>query len=386
MTFRQYRSSYFTRTILLIVCMPSFCVAQNNSDNSSAGANQSWTSTSQQQYPGNVNPGRTSESHTQSGDQTRDHQSIERMGVDGHYEPYLDVQKESVKVDATTVRTIERRFGRDADGRQTLLQVTEEEKRSLPGGEVKTTRSTSNPDANGNLQIAKRELEDTKQVSANVQETKSTLYTPDPNGGLVMSMQTEERQTKINDHDIQFRKSTSLSDSNGGWQLSEIREGTIKDDGKERTKEESVSRPGSDGNLSIVQRTVSKESANSTGEKRDMVETYSTDVPGSAGDGNLRLNQRITTTHRKDAGGQSTEEQVEQRNPGQPGEGLRVTQKTINIVRPGIGGTSRETQTTQSLDANGTLGVVSVNTQKQDNPTEIKVDIAPDKPAKNSKP
>ena len=358
---------------------------QDGSDPSNSDTKRAWTSSTQQQLPGTANPTRTSESHTEAGGRTVDNQSVERMGMYGRYEPYLDVQKETVKVDATTVRTVERTFGRDSDGRKTLVQVTEEEKRSLPGGEVKVVRTTSNPDANGGLQIVRRELQDTRQTSANVQETKTTLLTPSSNGGLVASRQSEERQTKSSGNNVAFRKSTSLPDLNGNWQLSEVREGTVKDDGKDRTKEERVLRPGSDGNLAVVERTVGKESATAAGEKRETVESYSTDFPGSAGDGSLRLNQRVTTVHRKgEDGTQSTEVQTEQRNPGQPSDNLRVMQKAIDIVRPGLGGTNRETQTIQSIDSNGNLGVVSVDTRKQDGVSAIQVEIAPAKPPRAS--
>jgi hypothetical protein len=379
----------------LAVLLPVLCLAplrapaqtQSSSDASSGETNQSWTSTTQQQLSSSLNPTRTSETHTEAGGRTVDHQSIEHMGMDGRYELYRDVQKETVKVDATTVRTVERTFGRDSDGRKTLVQVTEEETRSLPGGEVKVVRTTSDPDANGALQMVQREIQDTKQMSPNVQETKTTLLTADPNGGLTASRQTQERQTKSGDHNVEFRKSTLLPDLNGTWQLSEVREGTVKNDGKDRTKEERVLRPGTDGNLSVVERTVRKESENAAGEKRDTVETYSTDLPGSAIDGSLRLNQRITTVHRKgEDGAQSTEKQVEQRNPAQPSDSLRVTEQAIDIIRPGIvrpglGGTTREMQTIRSLDSNGSLGVVSVDTRKQENSPAIQVDIAPAKPA-----
>ena len=308
--------------------------------------------------------------------------------MDGRYAPYLDVQKETIKADANTVRTIERTFGRDSDGRKTLVQVTEEEKHILPGGAVKVVRNTSNPDANGALQIVQREIQDTRQISPSVQETKSTILTASPNGGLAASAETTERQTKTSDHTVEFRKSTLLPDSNGNWQLSEVREGTVKDDGKDRTKEERVLQPGSDGNLSVVARTVSKESQNTAGEKRDTVETYSNNLPGTPIDGSLRLNQRVVTVYRKSEDGvQSTTKQVEQRNPGQPSDSLRVTEQAIDIVRPGIsqpgsGGTRRETQTIRVLDSNGSLGVVSVDTRKQDNSPAIQVDIAPAKTAK----
>ena len=97
------------------------------------------------------------------------------MGMYGRYAPYLDLQKETVKVDANTVRTIERAYGRDSDGRKTLVQVNEEEKRTLPGGVTKTVRTTSNPDANGSLQVVQREIQDTRQINPNVEETKSTF-------------------------------------------------------------------------------------------------------------------------------------------------------------------------------------------------------------------
>lgn len=353
-----------------------------------AAENQSWTATTQQQLPSNLNPTRMSETHTNVNGRIVDDQSIERMGMDGRYAPYLDVQKETIKADANTVRTIERTFGRDSDGRRTLVQVTEEEKHILPGGTVKVVRNTSNPDANGALQIVQREIQDTRQISPSVQETKSTILTASPNGGLAASAETTERQTKTSDHTVEFRKSTLLPDSNGNWQLSEVREGTVKDDGKDRTKEERVLQPGSDGNLSVVARTVSKESQNTAGEKRDTVETYSNNLPGTPIDGSLRLNQRVVTVYRKSEDGvQSTTKQVEQRNPGQPSDSLRVTEQAIDIVRPGIsqpgsGGTRRETQTIRVLDSNGSLGVVSVDTRKQDNSPAIQVDIAPAKTAK----
>src|SRR2546425_8611874 len=362
---------------LLILSLTQPCPLAQTQDASTSDTSKSWTAKSEPQLSGNLNPTRTSKTHTQGNGRTMDKQAVERIGPDGRYVPYLDTEKESVKVDATTVRTVERTFGRDPDGRKALIQVTEEERRSLPGGEVKVVRTTSNPDVNGGLQIVQREIRDTKQTTSAVQETRTTILIPNLNGGLAAAMQIQERETQSNDHTIQFRKSTLLPDGNGNWQLGEAREGVVKDDGKERTKEERVLRPGSDGRLSVVERTVSKKSETAAGEKRDTVETYSTDVPGSAGDGSLHLNQRVTTVHRaRPDGGQATEEQVEQRNPGEPSADLRVTTKTIDIVRPAAGSTTQETQTIRSLDSSGSLGVVSVDTRKTDNPPAIQVDIA----------
>jgi hypothetical protein len=305
------------------------------------------------------------------------------MGMYGRYAPYLDVQKETVKVDANTVRTIERAYGRDSDGRKTLVQVNEEERRTFPGGVTKTVRTTSNPDANGGLQVVQRETQDARQIGPNVQETKSTFFTASGNGGLAASMQTTERNTKTGEHNVEFRKSTLLPDLNGGWQVGEVREGTIKEDGKDRTKDERVLRPGADGNLTVIERTVSKETENAAGEKKSAVETYSNNLPGSPVDDSLRLNQRVTTVSRKgEDGRQSTETQVEQLNPGQPSDRPRLTEQTIDIVRPALDGTTRQTQTLRSRDSSGGLGVVSVDTRNQINSPAIQVDIAPAKTPK----
>jgi hypothetical protein len=372
------KSDYFLLIVFSVSTLTQPC-AHAQAQGSSDASSQSWTATTQQQLPSSQNPTRTSETHTESGGRTIDNQRTENLGTDGHYEPYLDVQKESVKVDANTTRTVERTFGRDSDGRKTLVQVTEEESRNLPGGEVKVVRTTSDPDANGALQTVQREVLDTRQISPNVQETKSTLLTASPNGGLTPSLQTTDRETKTGDHNVEFHKSTSLPDSNGNWQLSEVREGTVKDDGKDRTKEEHVLRPGTDGNLSVVERTVSKESENAAGEKRETVATYSTNLPGTPIDDSLHLNQEVTTVYRKADGAQSTRTVVEQRNPAEPSSSLRVTQEAIDIIRPGTANTTRETQTLRSLDSNGELGVVSVDTRKQDNSPAVHVDIAPAK-------
>src|SRR5437588_592457 len=247
MTAKQFRRLVYCGAMLL-----TFCAEQGPGWAQSGGqgdTNQSWNSTSDQHSPsGDSNPIRTVESHKEENGRTVDKQSLERLGPDGRYEPYRDTERESVRVDANTIRTVERTFGRGPDGQKALVQVREEETRRLPDGEQKVVRTVSNPDANGRLQMVQREPGETKQT----------------------------------------------------------------------------------------------------------VESYSTEVPGGSGDGKLQLNQRVTRVGRKSAdGSQQSEEQVEQRNPAAPGEAPRMTQKTIDIVRPNGSGEAKETRTIQSLDGNG---------------------------------
>jgi hypothetical protein len=322
----------------------------------------------------NTNPTRTTESHSKSGNRTVDKQSLERLGSDGKYEPYLDVEKETVQVNATTVRTIERSFGH-ASGEKTLMQVTEEETQTLPNGDSKMVRTTSNPDLNGGLQVVQKVVENTKKTSPDSQESKTTIFNPG-SGGLVASQQIEERQ-KRSGKNVEVQKSTMLPDGGGNWQLVQRTEQTTKEDGKDRTTEEQILKPDSDGKLSVVSRTTSKETEAAPGQKRSTSETFSTDTPGLAPDGSLHLNQRVVTVERAGANGaKTTEQQVEQPNPGDPASGLHVTTKTIDVMSPSGSGV-RESRTIQVRDASGNLGVVSVDTKKSDNVHAVKVDIAP---------
>jgi hypothetical protein len=51
-----------------------------------------------------INSTLTVESHTQSDNSISDKQSVQHRGSEGHFEPFQDIEKETVQVDATTVR------------------------------------------------------------------------------------------------------------------------------------------------------------------------------------------------------------------------------------------------------------------------------------------
>ena len=368
----------------LTVAIIAFCmfVPSLSAQTSDAQANesQSWTKTTES-HTDNTNPTRTTESHKQSAKGTLDNQTVERLGADGHYEPYYDIEKESVQVNGTTIRTIERTFARDASGQKILTQVTEEEKQTLQAGDEKVVRTTSNADLDGHLQVAQREVTNTKKISPEVQEKNTTVFLSDGQGGMAASMQIQQREKRSSDHTVKVQASTLLPDGSGNWQVHERKESTIKEDGKERTTEEQVLRPGADGKLASVSRTVGKESETAVGEKKNTVETYSPEVSGSA-DGNLHLSQRVTVVKRAGSDGvQAIEKRLEQLNPVDPGAGLQVSTKTLDIVQPSTSGT-RETRTVEARDVSGSFTVVSFDTQKSDNVHAVDVEITPQNKAK----
>jgi hypothetical protein len=338
-----------------------------------------WTATTQTSA-GYNNPSRTTESHAKSGNRSVDKRRVEVLGLNGGYQPDNEIEKETVQVDATTTRIVERTYRWDVNGHRYLVQQTEEEARSSASGDAQVVRTTSNSDAYGNLQVVQREVADTRVTSPNALETKTTVYLADGNGGLTPSFQTQELQKRSADHRVEVKKTMLVPDSKGNWKMGEVKESTITEDGKNRTSEERISRADLEGRLSAVSRTVGEETENAAGEKSNTVETYSVDVPGSASDGNLHLTQRVTTVQKKDSGGETTEQQIEQPNPGDPNANLQVKTKIKYIVQYGSSGT-QQTKTTQVRDINGNFNVVSVETRKSDQAPATQVQAATsDKP------
>jgi len=367
-------------TALSLVCLGQsrLCAQAASDSGQKADRNQSWTATSEQRsVSGDSNPIKIVVSHTERDGRTVEKRKVERLGADNRYEPYADTEKEEVRIDANTVRTVQRTFARGPDGQKTLVQVMEEERRTLPDGQQRLVRSTSSPDVNGRLQTVQRELQETRQSSPGVQVTKTTVMTSNIDGNLAPSVQIEERQIKKDNHTLEVHNSTLLPNGNGGWQVSEVREAVVTEaNDKSRTKDERLLQPGPDGTLMVVGRKISKETGNGSAEQRGTVEEYSPNVPGGFGDGSLQLNRRVTTVHRVRADGQeTTQEQVEQTNPADPSEPPRLTQETIDTVRHKPGGSKSETRTIESLNANGDLGVVWVDTRNVQKGPAVQVDM-----------
>ena len=172
-------------------------------------------------------------------------------------------------------------------------------------------------------------------------------------------------QKRSSDNGVEVKKTTLVPGANGTWEVGEVREKTIREEGRNRTSEESVSRPDSEGRLSEVSRTVGEETENAAGEKTNTVETYSKEVSGVVDDGKLHLEQQVKTVQKSDSDRKMTEQEVERPNPGNPNDGLQVSGKNIYTVKYAASGT-QQTKTVQVRNANGTFSVFSVETQKSD--------------------
>jgi len=359
--------------ISVILCVGSVVCAQAQ-DAQPNNTNESWTATKETSVE-YTNPSRRTESHAKSGNRSVDKQRVEVLGPDGRYQPDSDTEKETIQVNATTTRTVVRTYRWDGNGRRYLMRVTEEEARSSASGDAQVIRTTSNSDVNGHLQVVQRAVADTRKTSPDAQETKTTIFLGDGNGGLIPSLQTRELQKRSADHSVEVKKTTLVPDGNGNWKVGEVKESTTKEDGKDRTTEERVSIPDLEGRLSEVSRTVGKETETAAGEKSNTVEKYSMDIPGIAGDGSLRLKQRVTTVQKNDSDSKTAEQQVEQPT-GNPSDGLQASSRTKYTVRYAASGT-QQTKTTQTRDGSGKFNVVSVETQKSDEPPPAHAPVPP---------
>jgi hypothetical protein len=166
-------------------------------------------------------------------------------------------------------------------------------------------------------------------------------------------------------------------DGAGKWELSEMRQVTTSQEGLNRKVEERTFRADAEGKLVEVSRAVTQESESAAREKRSRVETFSIDVPGTTRDGSLHLVERKTSTERSSSSGErTTEQKVEQTNPGDPGAGLRVSVLVDGRIVPGPSG-EESTVTIRVRDANGSLGIVSVDTTKSDRIPTIQIQQTP---------
>jgi hypothetical protein len=202
----DHRSDVFG-AIILLVFVGGIC---ESGSAQSGSRQQSWTTSGQLTDPnGTTNPTRRTTTHSEVDGRTVDKTVVEVLGPDGRYVPYSEIERESARVNETTVRNVERSYGRTPDGQRVLTQETREESRSFAGGEKKVTRTTSNPDANGALQVVQHALVDSKQVGPGVRETNTTVFSADGSGGLAPTVRINEREAKTDATTIEFKKLTS---------------------------------------------------------------------------------------------------------------------------------------------------------------------------------
>lgn len=365
---RGWTDVHSTQVSLLVfgvlLCLGLNGFAQATDSRMTEEAKTSWTAVTESKRD-NAVPVRIVESYSQEGNRTLDKRSAQRRGYAGHFEFYQDTETETLQLDANTVRVTTRIFGQDGNRSKTLLTLSEELKHTLPNGDSNTVRITSRSDLNGLLQVVQREIVETKVIGEDTEEANTTVLLPSINGGFEPAVKIHKLRKRA-ESDTVHSEETLLRDGAGNWQVRELRENTSKQQDHNLSTEERIFRRDAEDKLVEVSRVVGEESETTPGEKRDVVETYSLQIPGTSPNGSLQLMERATTTqHTTALGEQVTVQRVEQRNLDNPNSGLRVSILVTDTVRPDSAGT-QATRTIWMRDVNAGFEVVEVDTTKSD--------------------
>ena len=293
---------------------------------------------------------------------------LERLSIEGRYEPSVETEVETIQVDPRTTRIIRRLFGRDPDGRRTVVEVTEEEQSSLPGGRKHIVRTSSKPNLDGHFRVTRREIQDTTPLSRSVQRTRTTVLLPNIDGTLAPAEQVEEVERQEEMGVVEVERTHLLPDANGRWEPFEIRERVVRTEAAGVQTEERIRRRDPNGKLSLAERTVTKQWKDAEGHERQTVETYSRNIAGTGryGDGRLHLDRRlrIVRSTRPD-GSQRTVQQMEQRSIVAPSDGLRVAERVVEVSRPDARGGTETRRTVQALDGNNRLRRIIVHNSQE---------------------
>jgi len=307
---------------------------------------------------GHAAPWRRVQTRTESGGREVVTETIEEPGTDGRSKTLVATTTETVREGPGTVRTRRDVFGTDSDGRPKLIETTQADQETLPDGTSRTVENTWTADINGRLELRRRQLQETKPAGSNVKQTDVTIYRPGTNDPLRETERVQQVERQVSSDLLQNESTRSVLDFNGRWQVVEMRNLEVRTPATtERLEEETVHRLGTDGGLSLDERTVTRRSA-ANGQNEVVIETYSHRL-GDASDKPLELNQRLrlTTVATADGGRQTTQE-VETRNRVAPNEPLRIVERSVETVRP-LGADRWETQRQAfALDGNGRLAPV----------------------------
>ncbi len=271
------------------------------------------------------------------------------------YQALVQEEEKSIKVDAQTTRIIRTTSNFRHDGELAIIEVVEEEHRTLSGGEEHVSRTVSTPDLNGRFSVIRQEDQTTILTNIGVQETNTTVFLPDIHGGFQPAEQIEQTEREKGPGTVETERISKVRDGNGNWVPTERRIVLSREaNGQSRTEEEQIYRSDSTGPLSLSEQVYRTYSRDSEGN-----EQWTTDTHEKSIDGRLHLNQRVKIVHESLSGGRErTVQEVEQRNPVAPGEDLRVVERTVTTSRPVGNGESELEVEVKALGGSGQLETI----------------------------
>ena len=207
---------------------------------------------------------------------------VERPSINGDLTVLLDVEDETVRIDAETSRRTRQEYGADADGRPRLVVTIEEDRVDRPDGGQSIVRSFTVPDVNGRPRATRREIEETVQEGGGVFRTQIEVSVPGVNRGRFVSTErVEQRECRGGEQLLEIDRTTYTSlTKRGTWAVRERRI-VNRDYGDEgvRAVEFIYTQDGS-GTLILTDQILSRKWTGAQGREYRTEEIFSRDIRG----------------------------------------------------------------------------------------------------------
>lgn len=311
---------------------------------------------------GPISPVHVSSTERQEKSRKIETQMVEAPSIKHGYEPIRETETETIQVDPNTTRVVQRWF---VPGKHQLFQVTEEERRTEPGGRESVVRIISAVDLSGHWQIQERDVEETVPSSPDAKETKKTVL--GMVGGTLKPVLKSEETERRNGDSVEVQRRLLTPDGAGRFQVFEQRQSVVTPSKDGRTTNEKTYRKDYRGQMMVIEQTVNNEWQNAEKGPGKLARTFSTYVPGRASDGQLLniVEQRSISATTASSGDTLSEEHVQQINPGAPDDGLR-TSTVVTEVSKHFGKLRTEThKEVRGLDGSGNLPVIWVTDSQE---------------------
>ena len=292
--------------------------------------------------------------------------SLATPGPNGRFETAAEATTETSGIGSDSITARSEVFGKNPDGRLTLVKRTDSDQHTLPAGTSRITETTWVPDVNGRLGLSYRRVQETKTVAPNVQQTEIVVSFPGVNEALRETQRVQQTQQRLGSNLILTDSVHEARDANGRWQTTETRnqeQRTIGPDDVE--EEETVRRLDGNGQLTPSERTITRRSAGN-GSGQTVTEIYSVDILGLTRSARPRLDlrQRIRGTTTTTSGVTETISETEARIPGVTNGPLRLLVRTTETVRQIAPDQWRTERQTFGMDGNGGLVLTSQQTEE----------------------
>jgi hypothetical protein len=287
---------------------------------------------------------------------------LEAPTLRGPFTALSEVVEETVRRDARTIQRTRTQYLPDADGRQQLASVMEEQRITQPDGGHQITREFTDVDFEKRSRITRREREQLTARGNGLFVTSIEVTEPSLNGsGFIPTERTEQRERRVGDQVVE-REVTITFDpfGRGTWNVLEQRVLTRSVTEGRAEGVELISRLDVSGNLVRSERIVSREWA-AGGQEFRIDEIYKQDI-NNVGSLTQRPVQHVEVVRTSLAGGGSdTTRTVSERS----GDRLEVIERVIERSRPdGRGGLVIERELQRSI-GEGRLQTMSTGRMRE---------------------